>query len=163
MKERFISWVFYLSFFLLEGLFISPVKADSRYPVIPNTEIDRQICYMQTPDGRILNLGTLCGHSPIFHTRTCPAVTAANLQIINVNYDGQSISGQVTNRTCKKLKIKVNYQVLDAAGNPIDNGFINAEPAPILPGQSAAFRGRVTQGARVQATHVDWQEVRDED
>ncbi|MDP8934984.1 MAG: hypothetical protein M3N42_12805 [Cyanobacteriota bacterium] len=47
---------------------------------------------------------------------------------------------------------------MDESGNLIDNGFIYAQPVTLAPGQSAAFRGAVVEGAKVQATHADAQE-----
>ena len=116
---------------------------------------------MKTPDGKTVDLGKLCENKPAINSQNCISGTntAAKFSITNINYDGKFLSGQILNQGCKIVKnIKVNYEVLDEAGNLIDNGFIEAQPVAIAPGKSAAFRGEVVAGAQVRATHADGQE-----
>lgn len=152
-----------LSIFLLSLLsnisLSAPLLANN---ITPESELDVPLCYMQTPDGKTVNLVNLCGQSD--SNSTTPKVCNANsnnakVVIANSNYDGNFLIGTVINQTCKTVKyIKVNYEVLDRSGNLIDNGFIYAQPVNVEPGQSASFRGAVTSGAKVQATHLDWQD-----
>ncbi|MEG4581215.1 FxLYD domain-containing protein [Microcoleus sp. MON1_C5] len=139
-----------------------PLSAYSTNTIAQNSEIDEPFCYMKTPDGKTVDLGKLCEKQPSLGTsQTCiPGATiAAQVSIAATNYDGNVFSGQVLNQGCKIIKnVKVNYEVLDESGNLIDNGFIYAEPVTLAPGQSAAFRGEVVAGAKVQATHADGQE-----
>lgn len=129
---------------------------------VPETDVNEPFCYMKTTDGKILDLGKLCENktpSTIFHSCITGSNIAAKVSINNVNYDGQFLSGQIINKGCKIVKnIKVNYEVLDELGNPIDNGFITTQPVTVEPGKSATFRGEVVAGAKILATHADGQE-----
>ncbi|MEG4029745.1 MULTISPECIES: FxLYD domain-containing protein [unclassified Microcoleus] len=151
----------------LSSLLMSPISArlliaDATNTIAQNSEIDEPFCYMKTPDGKTIDLGKLCEKQPALGTsQTCipGSNIAAKVSIAATNYDGKFFSGQVLNQGCKIIKnVKVNYEVLDESGNLIDNGFIYAEPVTLAPGQSAAFRGAVVAGAKVQATHADGQE-----
>jgi hypothetical protein len=136
-------------------------------PVITNniadkSELDVPLCYLQTPDGKTVDLVNMCGknNSDSSPPKVCNANSNnAKVSIANYNYDGSFLTGQILNQTCKTVKyIKVNYEVLDQSGNLIDNGFIYAQPVKVEPGQLASFRGAVASGAKVQATHLDWQD-----
>jgi hypothetical protein len=37
-----------------------PLAVDFKYPEVPNLDMDELVCYMQTADGRVLNLQSLC-------------------------------------------------------------------------------------------------------
>ncbi len=136
-----------------------PLLANTANSLAQNSEIDEPFCYMKTTDGRTVNLGNLCEKKPAARTsKTCIAGSniAAKVLINNVNYDGIFLSGQIINQGCKIVKnVKVNYEVLDELGNPIDNGFITTQPMAVEPGKSATFRGEVVAGAKVRATHAD--------
>jgi len=151
----------------LSSLLMSPISArhwlaNATNMIAQNTSVDEPFCYIKTPDGKTLNLGKLCEKQPPSGTsQTCipGANISAKVSIAAANYDGNFFSGQVLNQGCKTIKnVKVNYEVLDESGNLIDNGFIDAEPVTLAPGQSATFRGAVVAGAKVQATHADGQE-----
>lgn len=123
------------------------------------------ICYMETADGNTIDLGNLCGtqSGSVTPQAACDSdsqtVEVADLLISNVNYDGNLLTGRVTNQSCKTVtSIKVNYQVLDVFGNAIDNGYIEAMPVMVEPGKVASFEGRVMPGAKVEATYVEWSE-----
>ncbi|MEG4498675.1 FxLYD domain-containing protein [Microcoleus sp. F10-C6] len=147
---------------LMSPISARPLIADATNTIAQNSEIDEPFCYIKTPDGKTVDLGKLCDKQPSLGTsQTCITGSnmAAKVSITAANYDGKFFSGQVLNQGCKIIKnVKVNYQVLDESGNLIDNGFIDAEPVTLAPGQSAAFRGEVVAGAKVQATHADGQE-----
>ena len=151
-----------LSSLLISPTSAQPMLADSTNPLAKNPPIDEPFCYLKTPDGRIVDLGKLCEKQPASGiSQTCipGANIAAKVSIVAANYDGKIFSGKVFNQGCKTIKnVKVNYEVLDESGNLIDNGFIDAQPATLAPGESAAFRGAVVAGAKVQATHADAQE-----
>jgi len=149
----------FLITFVSSIAFSDSLLADSS--AVENPEVDVPLCYMQTPDGRTLDLVNMCGQENTPSTqKVCTWETnAGKVSIANSSYDGNFLIGQVLNQTCKNLKyIKVNYEVLDESGNIIDNGFIYAQPVNVEPGQSASFRGAVVPGAKVQATHLDWSE-----
>ncbi|MEG4089898.1 FxLYD domain-containing protein [Microcoleus sp. Pol12B4] len=151
-----------LSIWLMSSISTRPLIACSTNTLAQNSEIDEPFCYMKTPDGKTVDLGKLCEKQPSLGTsQTCISGSniAEKVSIKTTNYDGNFFSGQVLNQGCKIIKnVKVNYEVLDESGNLIDNGFIYAKPVTLAPGQSAAFRGEVVAGAKVQATHADGQE-----
>jgi hypothetical protein len=151
-----------LSILLIAPISGRPLIAYSTNTIAQNSEIDEPFCYLKTPEGKTVDLGKLCETQPSLGTsQTCipGSNIAAKVSIAATNYDGKFFSGQVLNQGCKIIKnVKVNYEVLDESGNLIDNGFIYAEPVTLAPGQSAAFRGEIVAGAKVQATHADGQE-----
>lgn len=151
-----------LSSLLILPVAVRPLLANSTNTIAQNSPVDEPFCYMKTPDGKTVDLGKLCEKPPASGTsQTCitGANMAAKVSIAQANYDGKIFSGKVFNQGCKTIKnVKVNYEVLDESGNLIDSGFIDAQPATLAPGESAAFRGAVVAGAKVQATHADAQE-----
>lgn len=46
--------------FLSESTFARPLSINSQYPEVPSPKTNSSICYMETKDGRILNLDILC-------------------------------------------------------------------------------------------------------
>jgi hypothetical protein len=159
---KFLHLTVTLSTLLILPIAVRPLLANSTNTIAQNSPIDEPFCYMKTPDGKTVNLGKLCEKPPVSGTSpTCitGANMAAKVSIAQANYDGKIFSGKVFNQGCQIIKnVKVNYEVLDESGNLIDNGFIDAQPATLAPGESAAFRGAVVAGAKVQATHADAQE-----
>ncbi|MEG3866369.1 MULTISPECIES: FxLYD domain-containing protein [unclassified Microcoleus] len=151
-----------LSSFLISPISAIPLLADATNTMAQKSPVDEPFCYMKTPEGKTVDLGKLCEKQPASGTsQTCITGSniAAKVSIAAANYDGNFFSGQVLNRGCKTIKnVKVNYEVLDESGNLIDNGFIYSQPVTLAPGQSAAFRGEVVEGAQVLATHADGQE-----
>lgn len=116
--------------------------------------IDEPLCYIQTPDGRTLNLDNLCRQqsSPL-----APA-NSKGVQITAVNYDGKLLRGQVTNFTKNPIKsVKVNYEVVDNNGNIIDAGRVDVQSANIPPGGIAFFQENINYpGANVATTFATW-------
>ncbi len=151
-----------LSILVISLVSVRPLLAESTNPIAQNLEIDEPFCYMRTTDGKTVDLGKLCENkTPSRTSQSCISGSniAAKVSINNVNYDGKFLSGQIINQGCKIVKnIKVNYEVLDELGNPIDNGFITTQPVTVEPGKSANFRGEVVAGAKVLATHADGEE-----
>ena len=159
---KFLHFTAALSTLLISPISARPVLADFPNQIAQNLPVDEPFCYMKTPDGKTVDLGKLCEKPPASGTsQTCIAGAnmVAKVSIAQANYDGKFFSGKVFNQGCKTIKnVKVNYEVLDELGNLIDNGFIDAQPATLAPGQSATFRGAVVAGAKVQATYADAQE-----
>jgi hypothetical protein len=46
--------------FIAEGALSLPQTRVSYYPVVPSSNTDKPICYMQTTDGRTLDLASMC-------------------------------------------------------------------------------------------------------
>ncbi|MEG4346802.1 FxLYD domain-containing protein [Microcoleus sp. A003_D6] len=159
---KILHFTLALSTLLMSQISARPLLADATNTIAQNSPVDEPFCYMKTPDGKTVDLGKLCEKSPNSETsQNCIAGSniSAKVSIAAANYDGNFFSGKVVNQGCKTIKnVKVNYEVLDESGNLIDNGFIDAEPVTLAPGQSAAFRGEVVAGAQVLATYADGQE-----
>ncbi len=157
-----LHFILTLSILLTPLIFPNSLLANTANPLAQNLEIDEPFCYMRTTDGKTVDLGKLCENkTPSRTSQSCISGSniAAKVSITKVNYDGNFLSGQIINQGCKIVKnVKVNYEVLDELGNPIDNGFITTQPVTVEPGKSATFRGEVVAGAKVLATHADGQE-----
>ncbi len=68
-----VSSVLILS--IAETAFSSSITAGSQYPGGSNSDRDNLLCYMQTEDGRILNLNNLCGKQVKELVLSCPTIT----------------------------------------------------------------------------------------
>lgn len=147
------------SFLLLGIVFSHPLLANTNDPIEVNSEVDLPFCYLDTTQGR-MDLRNLCGSQPE-EANTCGSnADAAGMPISNIRYDGNSLRGQVTNRTCKTVTlVKINYQVLDEQGNEIDNGVFEVQPARITQGKTASFGGAIAPGSEVKITHLEWSDV----
>ncbi|MGL5058844.1 MAG: FxLYD domain-containing protein, partial [Microcoleus sp.] len=159
MKSLHLTLI--LSAISIGSIALNPLLGATASSLAQNSGIDPPFCYMQTPDGRTVDLGKLCEKQPATNSQNCVAGNSisAKVSIASANYDGNFLSGQVINQGCKVIRnVRVNYEVLDETGNLIDSGFIDAEPTAVVPGQSAKFRGPVVAGAKVRATHADGKE-----
>lgn len=116
--------------------------------------VDEPLCYMQTSDGRTLNLDNLCRQQSL---PIAPA-NSTGVQITAVNYDGKLLRGQVTNFTKNPVKsVKVNYEMLDNNGNTIDVGYVNVQSANISPGGITSFQENINYpGAKLATTFATW-------
>lgn len=148
--------ILHFSFLLSEAVFAPSLRANPTSPIELNSEVDVPVCYMETDDGRKLDLGNLCSPQSEEVTSSCTS-DSTGMPVTNVRYDGNSLSGQVTNRTCKTVTlVRVNYEVLDQQGNPIDNGFFSTQPSTIAQGKTASFGGAIMLGSKINITYVEW-------
>lgn len=134
-----------------------PLVANS-YPAVPNPEVSSLLCYLQTTDGRIFNLTSLCGKS---HPNSNVKVNREpNIAVSSLSYNGNLLVGQVTNQTGQPVSaVSVNYSVLDTQGKEIDAGWLQTKTAsPLAPGESSTLQQvSASPGATVKVTSVDWQ------
>jgi hypothetical protein len=72
-----------------------PLVANS-YPAVPNSEAGSLLCYLQTTDGRIVNLTSLCGNGNLSSN---VKVNTPNIAVNSLIYNGNLLVGQVTNHT----------------------------------------------------------------
>lgn len=56
-----MAWLPFLAF----NVYCYALSAQSKYPVAPNSSADNFACYIQTSDGRVLNLEHLCHQKPV--------------------------------------------------------------------------------------------------
>ncbi len=111
------------------------------------SEIDTPFCYMQTSDGRTLDLTQLCGQKP-------------QVIIADQTSDGDILTGRIINETQKTVhSIEVSYNVIGLDGKVIKSSYVNAEPSTLNPGQSGSFKVHTIVGdGKLKATSVNWKE-----
>ncbi|MBD2537591.1 hypothetical protein H6G60_01905 [Coleofasciculus sp. FACHB-SPT36] len=111
------------------------------------SEIDMPFCYMQTSDGRTLDLTQLCGEKP-------------QVIIADQTSDGDILTGRIINETQKTVhSIEVTYNVVGLDGKVIKSSSVNAEPSTLNPGQSGSFKVHTIIGdGKLRATSVNWKE-----
>lgn len=107
------------------------------------------VCYMQTADGRTVNLGSLCG------TQLQPQIVISDL-----TSDGDILTGRVVNKTGEIVRsTRVNYVALSSNSKVLKDGFTYTEPSTLKPGQSASFKISVDVGdGSLRTTSVAWDE-----
>lgn len=146
---------------VLSWALISPAiaLASETLPVLPSLpQTYTPFCYLQTPNGRIINLEYLCLPSTDNDQNRIDA-ESGQLRVISYEHTNNVFTGVIVNETDKPInQLKVNYEVLDEQGNQIDTGFIEAQPGTIAPGERAVFSGRVAPGAEAKPTFLEWSE-----
>jgi hypothetical protein len=82
------------------------------YPVVRNTDDSTLFCFMQTSDGRMLNLGRICGTS----TNTATSTTSAGTPVIGTLSSSGSVgnSGGLQNTSTSETPCFL----FDAQGRP---------------------------------------------
>ena len=111
-------------------------------------------CYMQMPDGQLVNLEQLC--APTIQSKST-AIANPQMVVSSANYDGQRLRGTLTNQTGQRVnKVSINYTIVEQGGKEIDSGIIT-QRATVAPGASVTFE-QVSQhpGATVQIASIDW-------
>ncbi|MFE1745416.1 FxLYD domain-containing protein [Coleofasciculus sp. H7-2] len=111
------------------------------------SEIDMPFCYIQTSDGRTLDLTQLCGQKP-------------QVIIADQTSDGDILTGRIINETQKTVhSIEVSYNVVGFDGKVIKSSSVNAEPSTLSAGQSGSFKVHTIVGdGKLRATSVNWEE-----
>ena len=76
--------------------------ANPIYPVVPNSDIDMLVCYMQTENGKTINLGNLCINSTkqdegiiqqLLATRQCQMCNLSGANLSGANLSGANLKG----------------------------------------------------------------------
>jgi len=146
---------------VLSWALISPAiaLAEETLPVISSSPPTyTPFCYLQTPDGRIINLEDLCRPSTDNNQNRTDA-DSGQLRVIRYQHTNDALTGLIVNETDKPInQLQVNYEVLDPQGNQIDTGFIQAQPGTVPPGGRAVFSGRVAPGETAKPTFLEWSE-----
>jgi hypothetical protein len=65
--------------FITETALTRPLTVGSKFPAETSSDTDKPVCYMQTPNGRTLNLSSLCGKRPSAQPQ---AVTSGDNSVI---------------------------------------------------------------------------------
>jgi hypothetical protein len=128
------------------------------YPTVPQSTINELLCYMQTGDGRVLNLDRLCGSQPNGQSQlqALPQLSQ-DLIISELRNDNGRIVGRVVNQTGQVTDlVRVNYEVVDANGGMVENTTTYTQPPTLEPGQSATFQIMPPSGATARMTAIEW-------
>lgn len=67
-----------LNLIMTKVAFSRPISASSQYPEVQNSDVDVPLCYLQTADGRTLDLQKLCGNSPTSNSPSNSISPASN-------------------------------------------------------------------------------------
>ncbi|MBD2743282.1 FxLYD domain-containing protein [Coleofasciculus sp. FACHB-1120] len=138
-----IASIFSVNYHPFSNSWIANFQAESASA----SEIDMPFCYMQTSDGRTLDLTQLCGQKP-------------QVIIADQTSDGDILTGRIINETQKIVRsIEVSYNVVGLDGKVIKRSSVSAEPSILNPGQSGSFKVHTIVGdGKLQATSVNWEE-----
>lgn len=110
---------------------------NSRYPIVPTSETDKPICYMQTVNGTTLNLSSLCENKSGVKSKAV---------IEGVIYEDNNLIGRVINKSNQTIQqTRVNYEVIGENGSVIDRGILTADPPTLSPGQMGTFQAFFTR------------------
>lgn len=111
----------------------------------PVVDVNTPRCYLQTTDGKVLDL-----------ERLCKASQPASVVISSLNYRANFLIGRVVNQSRKPVHgIEITYQVLNEDGT-LDQQSISSEPQTLTPEQFGAFEVVVPAGGKVQNIAVTW-------
>ncbi len=138
--------------FIAETAFSLPLTTGDKYPVALSSDTDMPVCYMQTGDGRTLNLSSLCRDQP----RPQSQSAQSQLVISDLRHEGDQMSGRVVNNTGKTLHdAKVNFEVIGENGSVVDEGVIYTDQQTLNPGQTASFNTFMPSGTNVRITSIE--------
>ncbi|MEW5857142.1 MAG: FxLYD domain-containing protein [Cyanobacteriota bacterium] len=137
--------------FVAPSAFSRPLMiASDKYPIMPSSDTDKPVCYMQTPDGRTMNLSRLCEKKPS---------NRPQIAIAEVIYEDDYMVGRVINQSSKTVyQARVNYEVISQNGSVIERGSIATEPQTLSPGQTATFETFMPSDKKVRTTFAEAKE-----
>jgi hypothetical protein len=105
--------------FVTETALTLPLTPSSKYPVVLSSDTNKLVCYIQTADGRTLNLDSICKSQLNTQSQTV---------ISDVSYDDGHMISRIVNRTDKTVyPARVNYEVLGKDGSVIERGAFSTE------------------------------------
>jgi hypothetical protein len=135
-----------------------PLSVKSQASGVPNSDTNKLVCYMQTADGRTLNLDSLCRNKPN------KATAQPQIVVSDVIHEEDYMTGRIVNTTGKTVyHARVNYEVLGENGTVIERGAVYTEPSSLNPGQAAMFETFMPKGRNVRTTSVTWDDKKSDD
>lgn len=136
--------------FMTKTAFSQPPTVSYNYPVVPASDTDQLVCYMQTVDGKTLNLSRLCGKKTSVQSQ---------LLLSGVVYEDDNMIGHVINKSSQTVyQSRVNYEVIGENGSVIDRGTLATDPPTLSPGQVGTFQAFLPGGRQVRTTPVEGDE-----
>jgi hypothetical protein len=149
-------WHLTIALATVSTLFISETASSqlstvsSNYHLVSGSNTDQLVCYMQTADGRTINLDSLC-----IKKRS----NQSQIVISDMTHKDNSLIGRVVNRSSKTIyNTRVNYEVIDENDRVIDRGSISTESPTLSPGQTTIFMTFMPNNRNVRTTSVEWNE-----
>lgn len=122
----------------------------SNYSLVPSSNTDQLVCYMQTADGRTLNLDSLCIKK---------LNEQSQIVITDMTHKNNSLIGRVVNRSNKTVyNARVNYEILDENNSVIERGSISTESPTLSPGQTTIFMTYMPNNRNLRTTSIEWNE-----
>jgi hypothetical protein len=144
--------------FIPETAFSCPLTTASKYPVVSNLDTDEPVCYMQTVDGRTVNLSSLCGKKISAQSQAQPQ-TQPQVVISDVSYNGDYLVTHVVNQTGKTVQnARVTYEFIGKDGSVIESSSTDTDAQTLKPGQTATLQTFMPRGSQVRTTSVTWKE-----
>lgn len=132
---------------------IEPLSANSQFAnsskrqASPNLALELPPCYLQTTDGRVVNLERLCSSG----RRSLVAISS-------VVYNNNFVMGRIVNQSRKAVYgIQINYQIVNEDGT-LDRQTASPEPPSLQPQQVGAFEVVIPAGGQVSNLYVTWSE-----
>ena len=136
--------------FMAKTAFSQPPTVSYKYPVVPSSDTGQLVCYMQTVDGKTLNLSSLCGKKTNVQSQ---------LLLSGVVYEDDNMIGHVINKSNQTIyQARVNYEVIGENDSVIDRGTLATDPPTLSPGQMATFQAFLPGGRQVRTTSVEGDE-----
>jgi hypothetical protein len=132
---------------------IKPVASFPRpnfpYPTASHSKNDQLVCYMQTADGRTLNLAQLCSRS----------TPRAQVVISRMVREDNVLVGNVVNQTGKSVRnVQVIYEILNRQRDVIQRSSSPTEPSNLGSGQTALFELIGEDGQNIRIVSLKWDE-----
>jgi hypothetical protein len=136
--------------FIVDTAFSNPRPSGSIYPEFPRADIDQPVCYMQTVDGRTLNLNRWC-------EKRIRLILQPPIIISNIIQEGDILRGFLINKIGKTVyNARINYEVIGENDSVIDKGVIYADQPILNPGKTVTFATYMPSGKKVRTTSVEW-------
>lgn len=138
---KYLSLTFVLILLIVGLANKRPLAAQSTFPVVPNSDIDTPFCFMQTEDGQILQLESLCRQdakvltptnveSDRFFLENYKRLAMANPDVsdilLNVAETSPESVTNVAKLFCEGLEVGISHQELRAAQDM--GADINSDP-----------------------------------
>lgn len=135
---------------ITEKAFSNPLPVSSPGSGVVSSDSNVPVCYIQTPDGRTLNLSSFCR---VRKNQPQPQVAISSLR-----YKSDRAIGHVVNNTGKAVSsARVNFEVLDKDGSITETGVTYVDASTLRPGESTSFEASVANGNKVRMTSVEWE------
>lgn len=144
--------------FIPEMAFSRPLTTASKYSIVSNSDTDEPVCYMQTVDGRTVNLSSLCGKKISDQFQAEPQAEP-QVVISDVSYNGDYLVTHVVNQTGITVhNVRVTYKFIGENSNVIESSSTDTDAQTLKPGQAATLQTFMPRGSQVRSISVRWKD-----